>query len=89
MFVYGGVPRYGDDLLTVHVMGRLDARGKTAERLFQFLPSVDIHSEIAAHIDHDMRVFRKERHLSVNIAFQIGKAVNDFANGFFGFQNFK
>ena len=71
------------------MMGRLDPRGKTAERFFQFLPPVDIHSEIAAHIDHDMRVFCKERHLSMNIAFQIGKAVNDFANGFFSFQNFE
>ena len=76
---------YRDDLLTVHMVGSLDTAGKCTELFYHFVNAVNIHGQRAIHMNHNVRIFRKEFCLRIHLAFQIGKLIDNFTDCFFGF----
>lgn len=78
-----GASFYFNDLLPVHVVGGFDGFGETFELVSHFFGAVDVHGKDASHVDHDVGVLGEECLLSGDVAFQVRKTVDDFADGFF------
>ena len=86
VYIRGRIAFHCNNLLTILMVRCFDAARKGAELFFQRVPSMNIHRELIAHIDHDMNIFGEINHLRRHIALQIGKTINN--NGEFAWLDF-